>query len=81
MRIKNGLHAPYRLPEVEDAIRSAVGADQDLDVVITHAADPWHAEIVVSQAGQRRAAYFADLNSPLDELSAGLRRALAGPQE
>jgi hypothetical protein len=78
VRIKNGLHEPYRPPELEDAIRAALAAESgDLEVVITHAADAWHAEIVVLEQGRRRAAYFADLNRDLGELSSGLRRALA----
>jgi hypothetical protein len=78
VKITNSLQELYRLPELDEAIRAAVaGGGPHLEVLVSHAADSWHAEIVVMERGRRRLTYCADLNRTLEELSDGLRYALA----
>jgi hypothetical protein len=74
--IRNGLRLANPAG-FNEAVRLAFhGFEAHLEVVITHAADARHAEIIVLEGGRRRAAYYADLNSGLDELTNELRRTL-----
>jgi hypothetical protein len=75
--IHSALEGSCRVDELEDALRAALaGAGGDLDVIITHAIGAWRVEIVVYEGKSRRGAYVADLNGPLEDLCAGLRRSV-----
>lgn len=76
LRIVNTLNPPFARM-LEDALRAAVGsAAGELQAWITPAMDEFHAEVVVTEGCERRAAYFASLVVSFDEHVEALQRAL-----
>lgn len=71
LRIVNYLRPGLQHP-LEEAVREALALyPGELDVSISPAVDPDHAEILVKEDGAWRAAYFAPLALPMSELSKG----------
>jgi hypothetical protein len=63
------------------ALESTLGSrDSDFEVVISHSVDEDHVEVLIFEGGQRRSAFFANVNDPTDVLAEGLRRALTQPE-
>jgi len=80
LKIQNVLATSCGRQEVEHVVRGVLSAhDGEFEAVITHGVDLAHAEVLILERGVWRAACFVDLSRPVDELSAGLERALATP--
>jgi hypothetical protein len=78
LKIQNVLAKAHQRQEVEHAVRGVLSAhDGEFEAVITHGVDLTHAEVLILERGEWRAACFVDLTRPVDELSSGLERALA----
>ena len=79
LKIRNALGPSRERVRVEHAVRQALDAGTgEFEAVITPAVDHGHAELLILQGGRRCAAYFVDLQRPLDELSMTIRRTLLG---
>lgn len=78
LKIQNALAKAAQRQQVEHAVRNVLSMhDGEFEAVITHAVDLSHAEVLILEDGEWRAACFVDLTRPVDELSSGLERALA----
>ena len=79
LKIQNVLAKAQQAQEVEHAVRGVLAAhDGEFEAVITHAVDLAHAEVLILERGEWRAACCIDLTRPVGELSSGLERAMAG---
>jgi hypothetical protein len=64
-------------PALSLAVESTLGARRsEFEVVISHAVDEHHAEILILVCGGGRSTVFANLNHSMDVLSEGLLLAL-----
>ena len=76
LRIVNHLRPGLRR-QLETAVRHAFEHyPGELDVSITPAVDPDHAEILIKEGGRWRGAYFAPVTLPVTELSRKIRESV-----
>jgi hypothetical protein len=78
LKIHNVLAASDERLRLEAVVREALAIRPgEFEAVITHGVDTVHAEVLILEHGEWRAAYCADLRAPQDALSTGLARVLA----
>jgi len=78
LKIRNVLAMSDARARVEEVVRGALAlCPGEFEAVITHGVDLAHAEVLILEHGQWRAAYCADLRRAEHEIEIGLVRVLS----